>query len=243
MDGVSNMNCDDFDITSDAPANDCQAFIVGPNHFQNALFVTYIETHSLYRSSVVDNIAPIVATSCGITMCTTAVLYDCFELNGTALEDSVLAELERLPPEWSLILFNLDRHVGIERKALEYGVHGFFYRDDPVETLLKGLAAVFGGELWVSRKKITDVILGNEFRLRRMKTDSHIYPHSLTRREVEVLGLLTLGASNCVIAEKLFISPHTVRTHLNNTFRKINVTSRLEASIWASKNLFYHRND
>lgn len=223
--------------------HDCQAFIVGPNHFQNALFATYIETHSLCRSSVVDNIAPIAANSCGVTNCTTAVLYDCFELSGSALEDSILAELERLPPEWSLILFNLDRHVGIEKKALEYGVHGFFYQDDPVETLLKGLAAVFGGELWVSRRKISDVILGNEFQFRRMQTGNHIYPHSLTRREVEVLGLLTLGASNDVIAEKLFISPHTVRTHLNHTFRKINVTSRLEASIWASKNLFHHRHD
>ena len=76
-----------------------------------------------------------------------------------------------------------------------------------------------------------------------MQTGNHIYPHSLTRREVEVLGLLTLGASNDIIAEKLFISPHTVRTHLNHTFRKIKVTSRLEASIWASKNLFHHRHD
>ncbi len=235
------MDRDESDKYPAVIPNDCQAIIVGPNHFQNALFATYIEAHSLCRSSVIDNIAPIAAKSCGVTLCMTAVLYDCFDLNGTALEDSVLAELERLPPEWSHILFNLGRHVGIEKKALEYGVHGFFYRDDPIETLLKGLAAVFGGELWVSRKKITDVILENEFRFRRMQVGNHSYPHSLTRREVEVLGLLTLGASNNAIAEKLFISPHTVRTHLNRTFRKINVSSRLEASIWASRNLCRHR--
>lgn len=237
------MGSDGCGKTSAVILNDCQAFIVGPNHFQNTLFATYIETHSLCRSSVVDYIVPCAANSGRTTMCTTAVLYDCFELKRAALEDLVLAELERLPPEWSLILFNLDRHAGVEKKALEYGVHGFFYQDDSVETLLKGLAAVFGGELWVSRKNISDVILASEFRFRRMQTANHIYPHSLTKREVEVLGLLTLGASNCVIAEKLFISPHTVRTHLNNTFRKINVTSRLEASIWASKNLFHHRHD
>jgi len=235
------MDNDGCDKTSAVLPNGCQAFIVGPNHFQNALFATYIETHSLCRSSVVDNIAPIAASSCRASNCTTAVLYDCFELNGTTLEDSVLAELERLPPEWSLILFNLDRHVGIEKKALEYGVHGFFYQDDPVETLLKGLAAVFGGELWVSRRKMADVIIENGFSLRRKQAANHVYPHDLTRREVEILGLLTLGASNDVIADKLFISPHTVRTHLNHIFRKIKVTSRLAASIWAVANIFHDR--
>lgn len=236
--GVRNMNCDDVDkIPSTAPS-DCQAFIVGPNHFQNTLFATYIETNSIWKSTVVDNIVPLVANIGDTLVRNTAVLYDCFGLNGTALEDSVLVELEQLPPEWSLILFNLDRYTGIEKKALEYGVHGFFYQDDSVETLLKGLAAVFGGELWVSRRKMADVILGNGFRFRCMQTCDHNYPNNLTRREVEILGLLTLGASNEVIACKLFISPNTVRTHLNNTFRKINVASRLEASIWASKTLF-----
>lgn len=237
------MNSDDSDITSVAAQSDCQAFIVGPNLFQNTLFATFIETHSLWKSTVVDSIAPVYADLGGIFLGNTAVLFDCFELNGTALEDSVLVELERLPPEWSLILFNLDRCVGIEKKALEYGVHGFFYQDDSIETLLKGLAAIFGGELWVSRRKMADVILGNGFRLRRTQSGDHIYPHSLTKREVEVLGLLTLGASNEVIAGKLFISPNTVRTHLNNTFRKIEVSSRLEASVWASKTLFQHGHD
>jgi LuxR family transcriptional regulator, positive regulator of biofilm formation len=237
------MDRDGCTNTSAEIPNDCQAFIVGPNHFQNTLFATYIETHSLCRSSVVDNIAPVAANSGGVPMCTTAVLYDCFELNRVALEDKVLAELERLPPEWSLILFNLDRRMGIEKKALEYGVHGFFYQDDSVETLLKGLAAVFGGELWVSRRKMADVILENGFSLRRKQVTDHVYPHDLTRREVEILGLLTLGASNEVIADKLFISPHTVRTHLNHIFRKIKVTSRLAASIWAAATVFHHRHN
>lgn len=232
------MDNDEYGQATAATFEDCQAFIVGPNLFQNTLFATYIETHSVWKSTVVDRITPVASNSGGVFLRNTAVLYDCFELTGVALEDSVLVELGRLPPEWSLILFNLDRSIGIEKKALEYGVHGFFYQDDPVETLLKGLTAVFGGELWVSRRKMTDVILENGFRLRRTQVGDHLFPHNLTRREVEVLGLLTLGASNGVIAEKLFISPHTVRTHLNHTFRKINVASRLEASVWASKTLF-----
>ena len=233
----------DLDKTfADAPDN-CQAFIVGPNHFQNTLFATYIETHSQWKSSIVDSIALIASNSGKISSIKTAILYDCFGLSSTALDASVLAEIEQLSPEWSLVLFNLDRQAGIEKKALEQGVHGFFYRDDSIETLLKGLTVVFGGEFWISRRQMADIILENAFRLRHKQISNDDYPHNLTRREVELLGLLTLGASNEDIANKLFISPHTVRTHFNHIFRKIKVTSRLEASIWATEILFQHKYD
>lgn len=234
------MNCDDSDNVSAAAQNVCQAFIVGPNHFQNTLFAAYIETNSQWKSAVVENISLLAAGPREVLSVNTAVLYDCFDLDRTSMEANVLVKLERLPPAWSLILFNLDRQLGIEKSALEHGVHGFFYQDETVDTLLKGLAAVLGGEIWLSRRKMADVILENCFRFRRTLNDNQSYPHSLTKREVEILGLLTLGASNGVIADRLFISPHTVRTHLNNTFRKIKVASRLEASVWASNKLFHH---
>jgi len=55
--------------------------------------------------------------------------------------------------------------------------------------------------------------------------------------------MLTLGFANETIAEKLFISLNTVRTHLNHIFKKINVSSRLEASHWAVKFIFSHTHE
>jgi len=225
---------------STSPA-DCLAFIVGPNHLQNVLLAAFIETHSTWKSTVIDSIAMIPPEHGKDFPVHTAVLTDCFGLTSENLAATLMAELEQLPPGWALALFNLDRKAGIEKRALQYGVQGFFYQDEPVETLLKGLAAVFGGEFWVSRQQMAEVMLENGFELRRRQIPRRDYPLDLTRREVEILGLLTLGAANEVIADKLFISPNTVRTHLNHIFKKIKVSSRLEASAWAAETLFEHR--
>jgi len=217
------------------------AYIVGPNHFQNTMLAAYIETHSKGKSAVYESIAAILSDRGGRSHEKAAVLYDCFGRHAGELPKTLLAELENLPGEWALALFNLDRHAGIEKKALEFGVQGFFYKDDAVETLLKGVAMIFGGEFWVSRQSLAQIALENSFGLRRRQMIDHVYPHDLTSREVEILGLLTLGASNEVISDKLFISPNTVRTHLNHIFRKIKVTSRLEAAHWAVESLFDRR--
>jgi LuxR family transcriptional regulator of csgAB operon len=59
----------------------------------------------------------------------------------------------------------------------------------------------------------------------------------LSSREMEILALISIGASNEEISEKLYISPHTVKTHLYHIFKKIKVPSRLQAALWAAKNI------
>ena len=59
----------------------------------------------------------------------------------------------------------------------------------------------------------------------------------LTPRQVEILALVAVGATNEQIADKLCISPQTVKSHLYNIFKKINVPNRVQAALWAAKNL------
>ncbi len=59
----------------------------------------------------------------------------------------------------------------------------------------------------------------------------------LTQRELEILTMVISGSKNEDIANHLCICAHTVKTHIYNIFKKINVPNRLQAALWAAKNL------
>jgi DNA-binding NarL/FixJ family response regulator len=61
-------------------------------------------------------------------------------------------------------------------------------------------------------------------------------PGGLTRRELEILRLVAEGHSNAALARKLWVTEQTVKFHLSNVYRKLNVTNRTEASRWAQLN-------
>ena len=57
----------------------------------------------------------------------------------------------------------------------------------------------------------------------------------LTQREKEILTLVSLGNSNSQVAQKLFVREVTVKTHLNNIYRKLNVDNRVQAVLLAQQ--------
>lgn len=217
-------------------------YIVGNNLFQNVLLADHIEIHSKWKCTIVDKITTLLSLQKSGGTNLTAVLTDSFVLSDTNLIAALLTELKQLPPEWSLTLFNLNRQTSVEKKALQQGIKGFFYQEDSADTLLKGLAAVISGEIWLSRQMIAEIILDNSFEHKRNHPYNQTVTNDLTKREVQILALLNQGSSNNGISDNLCISPHTVRTHLNHIFKKIKVASRLEASVWAARNLFIQNN-
>jgi DNA-binding NarL/FixJ family response regulator len=104
-----------------------------------------------------------------------------------------------------------------------------------MQTFEKGVRAIFQGELWVPRKILAEYMKKHtsKSQVRKMKNNDA----NLTSREREILLLPASGAKNSDIAKKLYVSPHTVRTHLHNIYRKIDVPDRFQAILWAAENL------
>ncbi len=132
-----------------------------------------------------------------------------------------------------VVLFNVNQDKGVEKEAAIRGVRGVFYKNDPFEIFAKGIQAILKGELWFSRETLTKFLLEakNSAKLDLDTTDA------LTRREKEILTIIACGANNEKIADELYISPHTVKCHIYNIYQKINVSNRLQAALWAAKNL------
>ncbi len=127
------------------------------------------------------------------------------------------------------ILFNVTDE-NITKNIMKYpSVVGVFYERDNVNIISEGVKKIIDGELWLSRKVTNDLISIYRSKQNGILTTSV----SLTTREKEILQLLSFGSSNVDIASALFVSENTVKTHLHNVFKKLNVRNRLQAMIWA----------
>lgn len=134
---------------------------------------------------------------------------------------------------FSLALFNLNKASGLEKKVISWKIKGFFYKTDSIEHFLKGMKCLLKGELWISREILSECLYENieaKQTLIREKND-------LTNREIEILSFIRLGMTNEEIAEKMFISMNTVKTHIYNVYKKINAVNRMQAVLWANEHL------
>lgn len=95
----------------------------------------------------------------------------------------------------------------------------------------KAILTVINGENYIQPSLIP---LLNAKMIDRNKDNVKI--ESLTRREMDVLKLLAVGMYNKEIAEKLNISERTVKNHVSNIFKKIGVTDRTQAAVFAIRN-------
>jgi len=207
-----------------------EIYIVGPNSLQNELMASFLEKETSATCIAVDNYA-------GFQPGNQAekeqhlLLYDCMGKEVGDCMEECIPLLGKNQDGHYVCFFNLKKDAGVEEKMLMQGVKGFFYQGEHFPQVAKGVQAVLNGECWVSRKIMNKLIEKNNHRAERVRQDI------LSRREVDILALVVEGASNKVIADKLNISQHTVKTHLYNIFKKIDVRSRFQAALWAAKYL------
>ena len=208
-------------------------YIVGPINLQNALLALFLEQATGARCLTEENLIDIPVIDNEKIRQQKLVLWDFLGKDLESCLRDFEANAKRISSQELLGLFNVRPGLGIEEKTIPLGARGFFYEQDSLECILKGVCAMFKGELWLSRKIMTEYIVKNKRRNSFIRGGET----TLTFREIEILTIIAMGTTNQEVADKLCLSCHTVKTHLYNTYRKINVPNRLQAALWAAKNL------
>ncbi|MFP8959905.1 DNA-binding response regulator [Streptomyces nanhaiensis] len=118
--------------------------------------------------------------------------------------------------------------------ALQAGASGWVAKDCSLSRLLQVVRGVLRGETHLPPALLTGV-LRELTATRRHRTESERLVESLTPREHEVLRCMVAGLGRKAVAERLYLSPHTVRTHMQNVLGKLGVHSTLAAVALARK--------
>ncbi|CAD7778732.1 MAG: Transcriptional regulatory protein DegU [Candidatus Methanoperedenaceae archaeon GB37] len=150
------------------------------------------------------------------------------------IKRDILALKKNFPKAKIIFLSLRDIRGDMELNVIKMGAKGFLCAKDSLKTLIQAIKSCYNGEIWATRRS-TNIIIDNlQGKIITRKKDE---VDILTPQEKKVLILLASGFKNAEIAQKLFISEKTVKTHINKIFKKIKVTNRLQAALWASKNL------
>ncbi len=144
----------------------------------------------------------------------------------------VIRRIKKSHPEIEAITLTVYDDEEFAMQAIKAGAIGYVIKDAAKEELVKAVQAAAGGETLISTsvaRKLLDE-MGSPGARKRQKTEDAA---GLSQRETDVLKLMARGYNNRQIADLLFISELTVKVHIRNIFKKIKVTDRTNAVLYA----------
>lgn len=143
----------------------------------------------------------------------------------------VLKELKSTGCKSKILVLTIHNEVEYLVEAVNIGCDGYVLKDSNSQVLKEAIYCLYNGETYI-QSDLTPILNRG---LASINTEKEkIY--QLTNREVEVLKLIAEGLFNKEIASKLEISERTVKNHVSNIFKKIDVSDRTQAAVFAIKN-------
>ncbi len=130
-----------------------------------------------------------------------------------------------------VLILTIHNEIDYLMKAVEIGCNGYVLKDSDSNLLRKAIYSIYNGEDFIQPSLTPSLNAGLAS---KASMDEKV--NELTRREIEVLKLIAEGLFNKEIAAKLDISERTVKNHVSNIFKKIDVSDRTQAAVFAIKN-------
>jgi LuxR family transcriptional regulator of csgAB operon len=232
MDDTTNNidSCKDVIMDRSLSNSSRRIILFGQQNLQNSVLIGFIHQRTNVDCHLVN--VPEWRGEWNDSRVDTLALIDAEGARAERLQD-LLEQIYEQNSAVTVAFFNTQDSSPIERLMAWPMVNGIFYKEASQQQLVKGITAIFEGEFWLSRKLIASYLERTRSKPRKVTASAHV----LTRREKQILRLTATGATNTEIAEQLNVSMHTVKTHIYNLFKKINVSNRIQAVNWAKDNL------
>ena len=131
-------------------------------------------------------------------------------------------------PEIKIIMLTVFDDEDNIFNAIKSGASGYLLKDEPIEKIIENIEIVLNGGAPMSpaiAAKTLKLLRNSDSKIPEDQKDSY----HLTKREIEVLEFLKKGYDYNKTAEQLFISPFTVRKHIENIYRKLQVNNKMQA--------------
>ncbi|RYG71367.1 response regulator transcription factor [bacterium] len=157
------------------------------------------------------------------------VLLDIRMVGGDGLD--ALATIKAECPQTAVIMLTTYDNPTYMARAVAGGAAGYLLKGVDHDEFLGCLRAVARGEMLLSREELTRALRG----LDADDASAAELIQPLSQRETEVLQLLATGLSNREMAPLLFISESTVKSHIEHIIRKLGVSDRVQAAVWAAR--------
>ena len=149
------------------------------------------------------------------------------DVQGTKL----LKEIHKINRHTKILMLTVHNEVEYLLEAMDNGANGYILKDSGSGELIKAIKSVYAGERYIQPNLIPML---NARLLKR--EDDNDKAKDITRREKQILVNIALGRSNKDIAEEFDISERTVKNHITSLFKKIDVSDRTQAAVFAIRN-------
>jgi NarL family two-component system response regulator LiaR len=215
--------------------------VTGPDRIR----VLIVDNHDLFRVGLSATLAAderleVVAQASGGRMAVRlaeelrpdVILMDLrmTDLSGVDATRAIL----KTAPATRIIVLTVVAGTDAVAAAINAGVCGYLLKDAAGSEILGAIHAAVSGDAWLSPRAARAVL--ERVRSDEAHAEASSHPETgLSRREQEVLQRLASGLDNSQIAAELSISPRTAKSHVSNILTKLDVSSRVEAAVYATR--------